>query len=176
MSSSKKIDLYRNVAAGVCYLLVTWRVVSRTPCRRVADTSVWGSSGQPPRAVLPPLVYSTGLPLGLSKNCSGSILDITDSIACYHTGLQSWYCTGYQTRFTILSRYHTRCHKITVLVIYTGCIIISHVPKSCLSVMVTACIVTQISLWVFSWKTPQSQLLLLSLVVCSSCLWSAQSL
>ncbi len=127
-------------------LLVTWRVVSRTPCRRVADTSVWGSSGQFPRSVVPPLVSSTGLPLGLSKNCSGSILDITDSIAGYHTGLQSWYCTGCQTGLTILSRYHTRCHNKTVLVIYTGCSIISPCSKI-RSVFITAYITkTRLSL------------------------------
>ncbi len=71
------------------YLLVTWRVISSPPCRRVADTSVWGSSGQPSRSVVPPLVSSTGLALGLSKNCSGSILGITDSIVVYHTGLNN---------------------------------------------------------------------------------------
>ncbi len=50
--SLTKPKTYCETGKLTCHLFVfVWRVVSRTPCRRVADTSVWGSSGQPPRSV-----------------------------------------------------------------------------------------------------------------------------
>ncbi len=70
-----------------CYLLVTWRVVSSPPRRRVADTSVCGCSVQPSRSVAPPLVFSPGPCARVEQNCSGTILDVIKSSSGYHTGL-----------------------------------------------------------------------------------------
>ncbi len=85
----------------LAYLLDTWEVVSSPPCRRVADTSVWGCSVQPSRSVAPPLVSSTG-------PCSR----VEQKLFTYHTRCNK------EKQFRLLnwvkqnlSRYRTRCHK-----------------------------------------------------------------
>jgi hypothetical protein len=100
------IAVNRVVVHGMC-LLVTWRVVSSPPRRRVADTSVCGCSVQPSRSVAPPLVFSTGPCTRVEQNCSGTILDVTKSRSGYHTGL------------TKIFRFRTGCHN-SVHVFQTG--------------------------------------------------------
>ncbi len=60
------------------YLLVTWRVESISPCRRVEDSSVWGSSVWPARTVVHQLVSGTGPCTRVQQLCSGTKLDITE--------------------------------------------------------------------------------------------------
>ncbi len=60
------------------YLLVTWRVESSSPCRRVEDSSVCGSSVWPARTVIRQLVSGTGPCTRVHQYCSGTKLDITE--------------------------------------------------------------------------------------------------
>jgi hypothetical protein len=59
-------------------LLVTWRVESSSPCRRVEDSSVWGSSVWPARTVVRQLVSGTGPCTRVHQYCSDSKLDTTE--------------------------------------------------------------------------------------------------
>jgi hypothetical protein len=77
MYSSRSLYVLRQVNLRT-YLLFTWRVESIPPCRRVEDSSVWGSSVWPARTVVPRLVSGTGPCTQVEQYRSGAKLDITE--------------------------------------------------------------------------------------------------
>ncbi len=85
------------------YLLFTWVVVFSPPYRRVADTSVWGCSGQPSRSFAPPLVTRSGPRTQVEQKLFRFHTRWNKNCSRFHTGCSIKNISQFQTKFYLFS-------------------------------------------------------------------------